>query len=61
LKDRKATLVFISHSLDAVKNLCTRTIWLEHGQIMMDGPTELVVAAYEQSKVADGSPAGAAS
>lgn len=61
LKDRKATLVFISHSLDAVKNLCTRTIWLEHGQIMMDGPTELVVAAYEQSKVVDGSPAGTAS
>lgn len=50
LKERKATLVFISHSLEAVKKLCARTIWLEHGQIMMDGPTEDVVAAYEQAR-----------
>lgn len=47
LKERKATLVFISHSLTAVQQLCTRTIWLEHGQIRMDGPTDEVVAAYE--------------
>ena len=47
LKERNATLVFISHSLSAVQQLCARTIWLEHGQIRMDGPTDEVVAAYE--------------
>lgn len=51
LKDRNATLVFISHSLSSVKKLCARTIWLEQGQIIMDGPTEEVIAAYEAAKV----------
>jgi ABC-type polysaccharide/polyol phosphate transport system ATPase subunit len=60
LKERKATLVFISHSLEAVKNLCTRTIWLEHGQIVMDGPTAGVVAAYENARLSAVSHTGSA-
>ena len=39
-------LVLASHSKDLVRHVCTRLIWLEHGQIKMDGPTEEVAAAY---------------
>ncbi|MCU0464536.1 MAG: ABC transporter ATP-binding protein [Anaerolineae bacterium] len=49
-KERKTTLVFISHSLDAVQKLCARTLWLEHGQVQMDGPTDAVVAAYQTAR-----------
>lgn len=49
LKERGTTLVFISHSMASVKALCERTIWLEHGQIRMDGPTDEVTAAYTEA------------
>lgn len=50
-RERKTTLVFISHGLDAIKKLCDRTIWLEQGQIKMDGPTDEVVQAYQSSRL----------
>lgn len=40
------TVLFVSHSMTAVRSLCDRTIWLEQGQVHMEGPTEDVVAAY---------------
>jgi lipopolysaccharide transport system ATP-binding protein len=39
-------LVLASHSKDLVQHVCNRLIWLEHGKVKMDGPTEEVVAAY---------------
>lgn len=50
-KERKTTVVFISHNLEAVKKLCSRTIWLDHGEIKMDAPTAQVVEAYGAAKV----------
>ena len=40
------TLVFVSHSSAAVVNLCRRAIWLEKGQVVMDGPAKDVSEAY---------------
>jgi lipopolysaccharide transport system ATP-binding protein len=39
-------LVIASHSRDLVSHTCNRLIWLEHGKIKMDGPTQQVVDAY---------------
>jgi lipopolysaccharide transport system ATP-binding protein len=39
-------LVIATHSRELVESLCTRAIWLEHGQIKMDGPISEVVTAY---------------
>lgn len=50
-KERKTTLVFISHSLDTVRAMCERTIWLEHGQIKMDAPTDEVLDAYKAAQI----------
>ena len=41
------TILFVSHSLDQVKRLCTRVAWLVKGQIKMTGDTEEVCAAYQ--------------
>jgi len=50
-REKKTTLVFVSHSMSAVRKLCQRTIWLERGRVKMDGDTEDVVDAYERAKV----------
>ncbi|HOX45935.1 MAG TPA: ABC transporter ATP-binding protein [Myxococcota bacterium] len=39
-------LVVVSHSLATVRALCTRTLWLEKGRVLADGPTEEVLARY---------------
>ncbi|HXG13419.1 MAG TPA: ABC transporter ATP-binding protein [Gemmataceae bacterium] len=51
-------LVLVSHDLEAVKALCERTLWLDHGRVRQIGPTAEVIAAYVQSVV--GAPAPAA-
>jgi lipopolysaccharide transport system ATP-binding protein len=40
------TVLFVSHNIPAVTRLCTRTILLEQGLIIEDGPTEEVVGKY---------------
>jgi lipopolysaccharide transport system ATP-binding protein len=42
----RGTLLFVSHDLSAVINLCSRAIWLEQGRMMMDGPSKQVVESY---------------
>jgi ABC-type polysaccharide/polyol phosphate transport system ATPase subunit len=39
------TLLCVSHS-PAVVGMCDRAIWLDHGEIIMDGPSTEVVDAY---------------
>ena len=46
LKEQGKTMVFVTHSLDVVKKLCTRAVWLYNGEIKMDGNTEEVVDEY---------------
>jgi len=46
------TVLFVSHNLDAVKQLCPRSIWLENGQVRADGPTSEIVHRYLQQNVA---------
>ena len=46
LKNQGKTMVFVTHSLDVVKKLCTRAVWLYNGAIKMDGNTEKVVDEY---------------
>ncbi len=46
LKDNKKTIVIVSHSLDSVKKLCDRAIWLYDGKVKMDGNTSEVIDEY---------------
>ncbi len=45
-KANGCTFLFVSHSPEAVRTLCERSIWLDHGELMMDAPTDEVVEAY---------------
>ena len=40
------TVIFVSHNMQAVRNLCQRAIYLEHGRIVDDGIPEKVIANY---------------
>ena len=46
LKKEGKTMVFVTHSMQSVKKLCNRTIWLCDGKIIMDGNTNEVVEEY---------------
>jgi lipopolysaccharide transport system ATP-binding protein len=40
------TVVFISHNLSSVQQLCTRAVLLHRGEVLMDGPVPDVTLAY---------------
>lgn len=44
--DATRILVIASHSQKLLQKVCNRVIWLEHGQVKMDGPAEEVLPAY---------------
>jgi ABC-type polysaccharide/polyol phosphate transport system ATPase subunit len=49
LMERASIVVFATHSLDVLPRFCERTILLNHGRIVADGPTEEVVKLYTRS------------
>src|SRR5262249_23382838 len=49
LGDRGRTLLFVSHNMAAVENLCQRTIWIEGGRVKEDGKTVDVIRSYLNS------------
>lgn len=56
---RGVTLLFVSHNLWLVEELCGRTIWVEQGCVVQDGPTEDVVLAYAEAHRLGGSTSAA--
>ena len=40
------TVLYVSHDLGSVTRLCSRAIWLEHGQVQEDGPALEIVSKY---------------
>ena len=46
LKNEGKTMVFVTHSMGSVRDLCTRAVWLQDGSIRMDGTTDEVVDEY---------------
>lgn len=42
-----ATVLFVSHSLEQIRRLCTKVVWLEKGEVKMVGNTKEVCDAYE--------------
>ncbi len=43
------TIIFVSHSLRTVEDLCSRALWLDHGRVEAIGPTTDVVERYLKS------------
>ena len=46
LKGSGKTIVIVSHSLDSVKKLCDRAVWIYNGEVRIDGKTDEVINEY---------------
>ncbi len=46
---RGLTILFVSHSVQAVNRLCNRALLLEKGRLIQDGPVKEVTASYLHS------------
>lgn len=40
------TVLFVSHSLEQIKKLCDRVVWLDHGKVKMVGPAQEICDNY---------------
>ncbi len=46
LRRNGRTVIFVSHNLAAVENLCTRAIWIDNGVMREDGDVKKVIGSY---------------
>ncbi|MFI7504096.1 ABC transporter ATP-binding protein [Streptomyces sp. NPDC049687] len=47
MREHAGTVFLVSHSNSSIRETCERVLWLERGELRMDGPTEEVLDAYE--------------
>lgn len=47
-RGRGKTILFVSHSTEAVRIICDRVLVLEHGRLMFDGPVDEGLQHYER-------------
>ncbi|MBR4077981.1 MAG: ABC transporter ATP-binding protein, partial [Oscillospiraceae bacterium] len=40
------TVLYVSHSIDSIRRLCNRVIWLDHGRVVAIGETNRILNAY---------------
>lgn len=42
------TILYVTHSLEAIQNMCNRAILLYQGELLLDGPVKLVAREYKK-------------
>lgn len=50
IRDNAGTVFLVSHAMKAIRDTCNRVIWLNRGDLMMDGDPREVIRAYEASQ-----------
>jgi teichoic acid transport system ATP-binding protein len=48
LRKEAGTVFLVSHNNKSIRDTCDRVIWLEKGELLMDGPTDEIIKAYEK-------------
>ncbi len=44
-----STVLFVSHNIEQVKDICNKAVWLRHGEVVMTGEAEEVCNLYQES------------
>ncbi len=44
-----ATVLFVSHDLEKIEEMCDKVIWLDHGKVVMFGDTDDVCTGYRKA------------
>jgi len=47
------TVLYVSHSLQSIKELCTKVVWIEHGQMVMIGDAKEVCDKYYEKQMGE--------
>ncbi len=50
VNSKNVTVLFVSHNVEQMKRVCERCIWIEKGDMRMDGPSDVVAEAYSNMK-----------
>ena len=45
------TVLYVSHSLESIKDLCTKVVWLEHGKVIKVGDTKKICEEYYKEQM----------
>lgn len=45
------TVLYVSHSLESIKDLCNKVVWLDHGQVVKMGNTKEICDEYYKSQM----------
>jgi lipopolysaccharide transport system ATP-binding protein len=53
LRSGGRTVLFVSHNMAAVENLCSRGVWIDEGRLREDGPAQSVIQSYMGSFASD--------
>ncbi|MGO4230362.1 ABC transporter ATP-binding protein [Arthrobacter sp. YAF34] len=48
LRQQAGCVFVVSHSLETINAMCTRVIWLDKGDLIMDGQPDLAIKAYQE-------------
>lgn len=49
MKDQGTTILFVSHSIEQVKKICNKVVWLDHGVLKMFGDAQEICSIYEKA------------
>jgi teichoic acid transport system ATP-binding protein len=60
ISSHAGTVMLVSHSLPEIRRQCSRVIWLDHGEVVADGPPDETVNAYIEAQDRDDDVAGSA-
>lgn len=47
IREQAGTVFLVSHSSSTILDMCDRALWMHRSRLVMDGPVDEVVAAYE--------------
>ncbi|MDR1441147.1 MAG: ABC transporter ATP-binding protein [Bifidobacteriaceae bacterium] len=56
VQEQAGTVFLVSHSAKAIEAMCERALWLDKGELVMDGPASDVLAAYRAGQPPAGCP-----
>lgn len=45
------TVLYVSHSLESIKELCDRVVWIEHGKVVKIGPAKEIIEEYYRTQM----------
>ncbi len=50
IRDQAGTVFLVSHSMKSIADTCNRVVWIEKGELLMDGDPDEVIRAYKEKR-----------